>query len=148
MQTQPSPRRSSFDPNTLGATKRPEWATYIQDRRPHFKTHSDRGKALQAASYYSRPTQIFRYNFEDEKWIEVFNGVVPKYGRGERPQTCERCGGSTIREKPYERRGRDGSWEKGVRVTNDGRYGWLAEPNNKKKLVEPFKRAWLCVSCR
>lgn len=136
-----------FDPNSLPQPNRPEWATYIEGRSPKFKTHANRGQALNAASYYSRQCQIFRWDFEEDKWIEVWSGAVEKYNGG-RKEVCERCGKSTLKEHPYSKRLPHGGWERGVRVTNAGHMGWLAEASNKKKLVEPFKRVWLCWRCR
>lgn len=137
----------SFDPNTLPDSARPEWATYIQQRSPKFKTHANRGQALQAAAYYSRTCQIFHWDFEKDEWAEVWNGVVDDRSvtRGER---CERCGGSTIVEKAFHRSTGYGGHEQGVRRYNDGSVGWLASDSNKKKLIEPFTRAWLCRKCK
>lgn len=139
----------SFDPNALEGPKQPEWATYIDDRRPKFKMHSNRGKALNAASYASRQVQIFRWDFEDSKWIEVFNGkVTGSWARGTSKDTCDRCGNSTIKEQKFNRSTSLGGHEQGVRRYNAGSWGWLATPENKKRLVEPFQRAWLCGSCK
>ena len=139
-----------FDPNALPSPKRPEWATYIKGRRGKaFKMHDNRGQALNAVAYLPREAQIFRYDFEKGEWIEVWSGVVkdPRYGQ-ERPEVCERCGQSTMVESRFERKTVNGGYEQGVHRYNYGGMGWLAEPTNKKKLVEPFKRVWLCRSCR
>lgn len=136
-----------FDPNELPRQDRPEWATHIAQRSPKFKMHANRGQALQAAAYYSRACQIFRWDFDADRWNEVWNGVVDdrKVARGE---TCERCFKSTITERAFQRSTGYGGYEQGVRRYNGGMVGWLKTATNKSKLVEPFQRAWLCRSCK
>ena len=140
----------AFDPNSQPSPKQPEWASYIEDRRPKFKMHANRGQALQAAAYYPRSTQIFRWDSDEGKWIEVWNGVVrdQSYMGRRGGDTCERCGKSTMRKHPFRHSLSNGGYEEGVHVYNDGSYGWLATPTNKNKLVEPFQRAFLCRSCK
>lgn len=136
----------SFDPNTLPAAQRPEWATHIQGRSPKFKVHRNRGQALQAAAYYSRSCQIYRWDDDQDKWVVVWDGVVDdrSVSRGE---TCERCHKTTMVTRKYNRSLPGGS-EKGERTLNLGSVGWLKSDTNKSKLVEPFTRAWLCRSCK
>jgi hypothetical protein len=38
----------TFSPPDYRPPKAPEWATYIEDRRPQFKVHNGRGQALNA----------------------------------------------------------------------------------------------------
>ncbi len=136
-----------FDPNTLPEKTRPEWATYIGSRRPKFKQHSNRGQALNAAAYYPRSCQIFRWDFDKSEWVEVWNGVVNDIGVS-KGEICERCHKSTMTRHVYKRSTGNGGYEEGVRVYNAGTVGWLKTPTNKSKLVEPFQRAWLCKACK
>ena len=140
----------AFDPNSQPSPKQPEWASYIEDRRPKFKMHANRGQALQAAAYYPRSTQIFRWDSDEGKWIEVWNGVVrdQSYMGRRGGDTCERCGNSTMHTSSYERAIFGGGHESVTRTYSDGSWGWLASPTNKSKLIEPFRRAWLCRSCK
>lgn len=140
----------AFDPNSLPSPKSPEWATYIADRRPKWKLHANRGQALQAAAYYPRETQIFRWDAEEDRWVEVWNGVVTtqSWNRGSKSEVCERCGDSTMRTRSYDRKIFGGGHESVTRTSNEGSWGWLATPTNKSKLVEPFQRVWLCRKCK
>ena len=79
-------RMDNFDPNKK---HKPEiaWGTFIPGRRPQWKTHSDRGKAMNAISYMERPAVL--YHYEGNEWVEVYRKEIRL---NQQPGPCEICG--------------------------------------------------------
>lgn len=112
-----------FDPNS----KQPpaiEWATYIPNRKPNFKTHKNRGQALNAFQYRDNVI-LYKYDFDQSKWIEIYR--IENWSQN--ASHCEMCGiefGSRNYTYP------NSEW-------------WRDE---KRKIVEPLKRMRICSGCR
>lgn len=84
-----------FNPNKPGITKEFFWATYIPNRRPKFKLHSNRGHALNAVKYEIRHDSIlYKWSSLEREWIECFR--LENYTK---PSTCDQCGISLIDPK-------------------------------------------------
>lgn len=84
-----------FDPNN----RTPpiiEWATYVPRRHPQFKTHKNRGHALNAFQYRSSAI-LYRW-VEPGEWQEVYRIEDFKVTKD---MACERCGGPLWRPNPY-----------------------------------------------
>jgi hypothetical protein len=104
-----------FNPNNLNAPEAPIWATYVPERRPKFKSHTQRSHALGAFQYRRN---VILYKFIDSEWVEVYR---IENGHDD-VMSCDRCGGQP--EYGYWR----SVWERG----EDG------------KIKEPLRRLALC----
>lgn len=76
--------------------KPPIWATYIEDRKPPFKTHGDRGKAISAVKYvFSEGVRggiIYRLvNEEWQEWLTVIPGTPKNDIKLPPTITCSKC---------------------------------------------------------
>lgn len=117
----------TFNPNDK-QPKAIEWATYIPDRKPMFKTHKGRGQALNAFAY-RKDAVLYRYNFDKGEWFEVFR-VEGKV----KPETCDHCGTSTLYEG-YKKK-----------IGNEGQFIWdRVRPGGK--LADPPRQIFVCRDC-
>ena len=62
----------------------PEWATYITDRNPKFKTHKGKGQAVNAASLRMPHHPVSVLRLVKGEWT-YFMDYIP-------PDNCEECG--------------------------------------------------------
>lgn len=70
-----------FNPNDL-EKGRPEWATFVPNRRTQFKLHNSRGVALNACNF----GQIFiLYQWINHGWVEI------EQNRKFRADKCDMC---------------------------------------------------------
>lgn len=66
-----------FDPNSK-PIKQHVWATYIEVRRPQFKTYRTLGHAKQSLYRYHSDMVLYRLN-DDGKWQEVIQYSPPEW---------------------------------------------------------------------
>lgn len=85
----------------------PVWATYIEDRMPQFKTHNNRGQALNAVQYvFSQGVRggiIYRLvNEAWQEWLDVPKGMKKKDVQLPPDITCGKCKqGEVIDKEDY-----------------------------------------------
>lgn len=108
----------SFDPNNK-QPRAAEWATFVPDRKPKFKTYVDRGHALNAFQYRDNAI-LYKWSAKSGEWVEVFR--EEDVGAGYMRRTCEKCRA----EDKYVSR------------------IWVRKAG---KIVEPFRRIWACSNC-
>lgn len=79
-----------FDPNTAPGPKAKLWATYIPDRSPKFKPHTNIGQAKNAIGYGcdwgqgAKGRPAIMYQWANEQWVEV--------DRFDASPLCDHCG--------------------------------------------------------
>lgn len=119
----------TFNPNDK-QPKAIEWATYIPNRKPKFKTHKGKGQALNAFTYRSNAI-LYKYNFDKGEWIEIYR-VEDK----QKPETCAHCSKSTMEDSPY----------KPYNRSNRGQFIWeRVRPGGKT--ADPPRQIYVCRDC-
>jgi len=113
-----------FDPNVnRKAPGKPEWATYIPDRKPQFKVYTNRGHALNSFQYRSN---VILYRLGDNgKWIEAFR--IEDWSPAIR---CELCTTSVLKVSPT------------GQVYNVGYRKWIDKETDHPKIIT------VCMGCR
>jgi hypothetical protein len=126
-----------FDPNNRDKGA-PPWASYCPNRSPKFKTHGNRGFAIN--SIHNHGYGVL-YKFEDGRWVET----ARIESRAFKKTRCDACSGNLLTKDETRYDYNLGQYVKTGRKVNDGTQVF---EKRRGKIVSPERVLTLCHGCR